>query len=165
MNYAQIINIVAFVLCIILYAVALFFRVKGNVVGAVSELIAMAEATGLTGPEKMALVVAQLYNRIPAAFKGVLSENRLEAIAQWTFDWMKKYANTYIEVHKDSPENPDLSEFKDLNMELAADLVTQLMQMGSVSLRSLAVRLGIEVEGLTDNEIVKAIVLTCLEKS
>ena len=164
MNYTQIISIVAYVACVAIFAVALYFKVKGNVVGAVSELIAMAETTELAGKEKMALVVSQLYNQIPAPFKGILTESTLESIAQWIFDWMRKYANAYIESHKDYPE-VDTEIIKDTNMQMAADLVDQLANMGSVGLRSLAVKFGIEVEGMTDEEVIKAVIMACLEKA
>lgn len=47
----------------------LFFKVRGNVLGAVSELIALAEASGLTGSEKMSQVVNGLYVKIPTPLK------------------------------------------------------------------------------------------------
>ena len=164
MSIANIINVVAFVLCVVLFIVTLYFKCKGSVVEAVSQFIAMAEKTDLCGEDKMRLVVSRLYEMVPAAFKNRLSEEELENIAQWIFDWMRQYANAYIDGFKDK-ENPDLSGIEGVNMALAADMVDRLSNMGSDALKALATTVGIDVSGLSENDIVKAIVLACLAKS
>lgn len=164
MNYVQIINIVAYVGCVALFGVALFFKVRGNAVGAVSELIAMAESTGLAGKEKMEMVVAALYERIPAIFKSILNEDALQKIAQWIFDWMKKYAFAYIESHKENPEEPDMEIIKETNDELVADVVTRLVGMGNDGVRAYAEECGIDISDLSDSEVVRAVILFLLKK-
>lgn len=53
MDFLSVLEIIVVVICAITYGFMLFFKVRGNVLGAVSELIALAEASGLTGSEKM----------------------------------------------------------------------------------------------------------------
>jgi len=164
MNYVQIINIIAYVGCVALFGVALYFKVKGNAVGAVSELIAMAENTDLAGPEKMAMVVSRLYEMIPAAFKKILNEETLQGIAQWIFDWMKKYAKAYIHSHADDPDNPDLGEITIVNEDLMTDIVTRLVNMGADGLAAYATECGIDPTGMTESDLVRAIILACIIK-
>ena len=66
MDFLSVLEIIVVVICAITYGFMLFFKVRGNVLGAVSELIALAEASGLTGSEKMSQVVNGLYVKIPA---------------------------------------------------------------------------------------------------
>lgn len=161
MNYAQIINIAAYVLCIILFAVMLYFKIRGNVVGAVSELIALAEETGLPGSEKMTLVVSKLYEKVPGAFKALLTEEDLAEIAQWVFDWMRKYAVAYVDSHGEI----ESEEIKDTNKDLLEDMINRLSSLSIGALKEMAEKLGIDIAGMSDDEILKAIVLSCLLKS
>ena len=161
MNYAQIINIAAYVLCIILFAVMLYFKIRGNVVGAVSELIALAEETGLPGSEKMALVVSKLYEKVPGAFKALLTEEDLAEIAQWVFDWMRKYAVANVDSHGEI----ESEEIKDTNKDLLEDMINRLSSLSIGALKEMAEKLGIDIAGMSDDEILKAIVLSCLLKS
>lgn len=57
MDFLSVLEIIVVAICAITYGFMLFFKVRGNVLGAVSELIALAEASGLTGAEKMTQVV------------------------------------------------------------------------------------------------------------
>lgn len=52
MDFLSVLEIIVVVICAITYGFMLFFKVRGNVLGAVSELIALAEASGLTGSER-----------------------------------------------------------------------------------------------------------------
>ena len=160
MDYVQIINVVCYVLCVILFAVMLFFKVRGNVVGAVSELIAMAEETDFAGSEKMAIVVAKLSQKVPAAFRGILSEERLQEIAQWIFDWMRKYALAYI----NSQTVEDSTDIEDANHAILEEMVNGLSSLGVDALREIASRIGVEIEGKSEDEIIKGIILSCLLK-
>ena len=65
MDFLSVLEIIVVAICAITYGFMLFFKVRGNVLGAVSELIALAEASGLTGSEKMSQVVNGLYVKIP----------------------------------------------------------------------------------------------------
>ena len=92
MSFVEIADIVLAVACVAIYAVKIYFKIRGNVFEAASELIALAEGTGLDGAEKMALVVEELYNCIPAWLKKIFSRDDLQNIAQGVFNWMKQYA-------------------------------------------------------------------------
>ena len=100
MTYQDVIGIAAVVLEIVIFVVALYFRSKGNVIEMVSRLIAYAEETGLPGPDKMALVVDEMYKYLPAPFRGILTKPRLQVIAQAIFDWTRQYALEYLESKK-----------------------------------------------------------------
>lgn len=162
MSVLEIVNAVIIALCVITYALMLYFKVKGNVVGAVSELIALAEATGLTGKEKMAQVVAALYEKVPRVLKRFLNEERLESIAQWIFDWMRKYADNYIEANTKAEESGDPAEVEQavaqVNREALADLIAGLFNLTLPMLKAKAEEYGIDTEHLeTKREVIRAI--------
>ena len=112
MDYHDIIGIAAVVLWIVVVIVALYFRSKGNVLGVVSKLIALAEETGMPGPDKMAFVVDEMYKYLPTPFRAILTREKLQVIAQFIFDWTRKYALDYLaekskkEEAKKKPEDP-----------------------------------------------------------
>ena len=89
---------------LIVIILMLYFKVKGNLTEGVSELIALAEKTGLPGNEKMAQVVEAMYERVPKWLKKILNKYELEKIAQWVFDWMRKYADAYKEELSEQEE-------------------------------------------------------------
>ena len=152
MNWSNIISIGIIVICAVGYGFAMYFKVKGNVLGAVSELIAMAEKTGLTGEEKMGKVVGQLAERVPSVLKGVLNEETLKKIAQFIFDWMREYAIAY-------EEKKDLSEIKEVGIENIAEVVSGLMNLTKDKLIEKANEMGIEIGvDYTKEEIIKCIV-------
>ena len=124
----------------------------------------MAEETNLIGSEKMALVVSKLHAMVPAAFKAYFSEERLEKMAQWVFDWMRKYAVAYIHSHENDPENPDLTEIHTANEELTADMINKLSALSSEALKELAKKIDIPVDGMSDSDIIKAILFACVIK-
>lgn len=157
-----IVNIVIIILCVVTYALMLYFRVKGDVTGAVSELIALAESTGLTGKEKMAQVVAALYKKVPAALKKILNEDRLESIAQWIFDWMRKYADNYIEATAKAEEGQSDDAVQraidEVHCEAIAALVSELFNLTLPLLKEKAESYGVSLDGLeTRKDIIKAI--------
>ena len=165
MEITNIISIVVTALFAGAIALAFYFKVHGNVLAAVTALIASAEATGLTGAEKMAQVVAQLSDKIPAVLKRVFSKERLEKIAQWIFDRMREYADLYrqaLEAYEKDPEmkNPETEE---AILTAAAEGITDLFGMTAEKLREKAVELGVETEGLkTKRDFIKAIVLSVM---
>lgn len=79
MDFLSVLEIIVVVICAITYGFMLFFKVRGNVLGAVSELIALAEASGLTGSEKMSQVVNGLYVKIPAPLKKIFTPSAFRA--------------------------------------------------------------------------------------
>ncbi len=167
MTFIEIVEIVIIALCIITYGFMLYFKVRGNVVGAVSELIALAEKTGLPGEQKMAQVVEALYAKVPAFLKKILSKERLQDIAQWIFDWMRKYADTYVEMAKDDTTDAELKETAvEVGTEAIAELVAQLMNAGLQELHDIAVEKNVITEGLkTKKDYVQAIIKAVLNKA
>lgn len=93
----SLLEILIVIICAVTYGLMLYFKVKGNLTEGVSELIALAEKTGLPGNEKMAQVVEAMYEKVPKWLKKILNKYELEKIAQWVFDWMRKYADAYKE--------------------------------------------------------------------
>lgn len=92
MDASEILCLVLFIIAIVIFVAALYFKHKGNIFGVISELIAFAEGTGLTGPEKMNMVIDNLFDRVPSMFQSLLTKEVLRTIAQYIFDCMKKYA-------------------------------------------------------------------------
>ncbi len=158
MDAERIITIVSFVLTIAAFAWGLYEKVKGDSTAAVSGLIATAEETGLVGTEKMQLVVGWLYDMIPAVFKKTLNKEALQALAQRIFDYMKKYANAYIDSHHGGGS----AAYAPVNDELAEETAKALAGAGSAALRTLAVNFGFVVEGKEDDEIIKEIILALM---
>lgn len=112
MTTAQIVNIVLVVLCAILFGVELYFKTRGSATEAASHLIAEIEQSGMLGKDKMAYVVSQLYELIPAPLKTVFTPDRLQVLAQEVFDNMKKYALEYLDKldKKDQPKEEEQPE-------------------------------------------------------
>lgn len=165
MDFFSVLEIVIVVICAITYGFMLFFKVKGNVLGAVSELIALAEESGLPGAEKMAQVVDALYNKIPAPLKKIFTPERLEKIAQTIFDWMRKYANEYS-AKNENGETKTIEEVKVDMAVAAADLVAELMKLTVAELKEKAGDYGVELTGLTrKDDIMRAIIEAVLKKA
>lgn len=163
----KVIDIIVMVLCVIGYAVMAYFKVRGDVIGAVSELIAAAEATGLAGSEKMAQVVSRLAEMVPAPFKTILTQSVLQKIAQAVFDWMREYANNYIEAKKEKDLEEQKKKLYEENAETTAAILVELMKMSrSALIEKAAEQYGIEFDATaTKDEIIKAIVLAALKKA
>lgn len=113
MNPYDVLGILAVVLWVIFLVVSLYYRAKGNAVGMIAELIALAEQeAGKTGPEKMGLVVNWLYDTIPAAFRGILTKPVLQEIAQRVFNWTRRYALEYLAKKQKPPEDAVIREYE-----------------------------------------------------
>ncbi len=145
---------------------SVYHKTKGNIIMCIAELIAAAEATGLTGPEKMAQVVAALYAKVPKALKKHLTEKHLEMLAQWTFDWMRKYALLYMETQKDTTmdENKIDEQTNQIIAEAATALFVELLDMADEALVNKAHDYGINAEDMqTREDVMKAIILTAMK--
>ena len=161
MTTDKIIMIVSIMLNVGIFAWGLYNKTKGNAAAAASSLIASAEETGLLGPEKMSLVVDRLYDMIPASFRTVLNKQTLQILAQKIFDYMKKYANAYIKSKQGEPvENP----YQQTNEELAHDLIEGLSSLSLVGLKSFASSFGIETSGMSQQQIIEALVLLLVNR-
>ncbi len=167
MSFSEILSIIVTVLCALACGLMFYFRVRGNVFGAVSELIALAETTGLTGPEKMDQVVAGLAKIVPGFLRGILTDARLKKIAQWIFDWMRKYANEYKKAFEALPENGSTEELGDtIGASATAELISELLNLTLVALKERAEEYGVELDGKnTKKDIIEAIVLAILKKA
>lgn len=106
MSFGEILDIILIILYVGGIAARAYLKARNNVSEAVSGLIAIAEESELTGPEKMAQVVAALNERVPVPFRGILTEERLEAIAQEVFNWMRLYAKNRAKAEKKKSEDP-----------------------------------------------------------
>lgn len=106
-NVLEIIDLIVVIVTAVTYAIMLYNKTRGDVLAVVSELIAQAEKTGLTGPEKMDQVVQLLYDKVPPFLKKVMSEEMLRRMAQGIFDWMRNYADTYLEKKQEQEAEPE----------------------------------------------------------
>lgn len=166
MNAKEIIDLVVIIVCIVTYAVMMYFKVKGNVLVAVSELIALAESTGLTGTEKMNSVVQQLMLKIPAPLKKILSEKVVRKIAQYIFDWMREYADNYINAKKEKGEEAAAELLKEELLNTSAELIAELIELSMDALKEKASGYGIEMkEDSTKEDIIKEILNATLKKA
>lgn len=166
MTTMQIVDIVVAVLCVIGYAVMIYFKVRGNVVEAVAELIAAAETTGLAGSDKMAKVVAELAGMVPAPLKGFLTEKMLQSIAQSIFDRMKQYALNYIEAKKAETEEEQKKRLFEANAETTASVLVELVKMSKEALISRAESKDLVLTGdESKDDLIKMIVLAVLKEA
>lgn len=163
----DVLEIVVVVLCAITYGLMLYFKVKGNLLGCVSELIALAESTGLAGKEKMAQVIDALYDKVPALLKKVLTKTCIEKIAQTIFDWMRRYSDEYRK-NQEGEAHPAKTE-EQIKSELTAaagSLVADLLKLTSAELRELAEKHCIELGGATrKDDIFKAVLVALLNQA
>lgn len=80
------------VILIVVYMVAYYYQIKCKVMAQINGAVDDAEASGDNGAEKKAAVVAALRDLIPAIFKPILTEERLNKIVQIAFDSIESYA-------------------------------------------------------------------------
>ena len=171
MGVMEILDIILVVLLVIAYAVKGYFKAKSNIVGAVSELIALAESTGMTGKEKMASVVAELAERVPAPLKKFLPAETLQSIAQHIFDWMRRYADAYIDAtekasYEGEREALYKAEAKEIGLDIIAEIVHDLYDLTMDMLKEKADEYGIGIEdGMDRAEIIRRIVAAILNKA
>ena len=159
MNVFDILEIVIVALCAITYGFMLYFKVKGNVLG--------AEETGLAGSEKMAKVVDELYEKVPGPLKRVLNKECLEKITQTIFDWMRRYTTEYQKKQQEAsvPVKSE-EETKAEMVAAAADLISELLKLTVADLKAKANEYGVELNGATRrDDIVKAILVELLKKA
>ena len=96
MDWTNILGLVSCACVLIILVIDWYTHSEKNVYSIVSKLIALAEETGLPGHEKMEMVVHGLYALVPAAFKSILTKEKLQDIAQTVFDQMKSYALDFL---------------------------------------------------------------------
>jgi len=163
MNVSSIVEIAVIIICVVTYAFMIYFKVKGNLAEGVSELIALAEKTNLAGSEKMAQVVEKMYESVPAPLKKVFNKKQLEKIAQWVFNWMRRYADAYKNALETQGNATDAQNTA--NTEALTELVSQLLDITKEEALRIAIENGIKLEGLTTKEeYIKAIVLHVMKK-
>lgn len=166
MSFIEILNIIFLALSGAAFSLVMYFQVRGNLLAVVSQFIATAEKTGLKGSEKMAQVVSKLYERVPAFLKKFLTEEKLEKIAQWIFDWMREYADSYMSA-LDSTKGDDeaLQKAADvINAEAVAKVVSELVGLTLEAMKEKAKECGVDPDGLTTKkEVIQAIVKVILD--
>ena len=155
--------IVVIIVLLVLLLLFLLLTTKASVPAAAVEFIAIAERSGATGPEKMAQVVAALAAYVPAGLRGIFTNERLQALAQKIFVWMRKYAEAYRKASQDAA--PGAAE-ADLNGAALEILIADLLKMGITSLNIKAAEYGIDVPpDATEKQLALAIIRATLEKS
>lgn len=97
MDWKIILDWIFLIVTIAAFIAVLYFKSKGDIHSMTCELIAIAESTGLPGVEKMNNVVSVLYDHVPTFLKKIFTKESLQAYAQRVFDWMRTYANFYLE--------------------------------------------------------------------
>lgn len=164
MNWIDVVEIIVVIICAVTYGLMLYFKVKGNLAEGVSELIALAEKTDLKGSEKMAQVVNAMYDKVPAWLKKFLNKYELEKIAQWVFDWMRKYADAYKTASE--TQGCTSTEAKEIaNVETVSTLITELLDMSLGALKEKAGEYGLQTDDLkTKEDVIKAIVAAVMNK-
>lgn len=167
MNLLEIIDLIVVILCGVTYTIMLYNKTRGDVLEIVSELIAQAEVTGLTGSEKMEKVVDALYDKVPPFLKKVMSKPMLERMAQYIFDWMRKYADNYLEAkHTTDNEEEKRKKLYAENAETTSKLVLELVNLADDKLREAAGRAGVEVTGdMNRNTVIQKIIEAALSKA
>lgn len=143
-------------------------KTKVELVSYVAELIALAEKTGLSGPEKMSQVVAEMYKKVPKFLQKTLNEKQLEMIAQWIFSWMRKYANAYMEALQNNETIEDkVDKQTDVVIaEATTELIVEMMNLTEDALREKAIAYGIELDSKDKrDDIIKAIILAVMKKA
>lgn len=154
METREIINIVFIVIAAIGYGVSLYFRTKGNIIATASELIAKLEKTNYDGPDKMTIVVDNLYEKVPLVFKDFLSKKKIRELAQKVFDWTLKYAKAYIKAK----EEKDEASVDKIEIDAATDIIASLVGASLKQLQNTATELGINIDELkTKDDIARAI--------
>jgi len=148
------------IIAIILVLGAVFFGIllatTGNVPKAATEFIALAEDTAQAGAVKMAQVVAQLYDSIPLVLRKVFTKERLQVLAQFLFDWMRKYAVSYWKAQQ-SAHPPD--EMQNVSTEAVTELLSELVGMTLAAMKEKAAAYGIDVTGKdTKKAVAEAII-------
>jgi hypothetical protein len=96
MSFEEVFGIVCLAFLFFWILFGAYQKAKGNAFGMMAELIAYAEKTGLAGPDKMDMVVNDLYEIVPAPFRFILTRERIRAAAQNIFNSMKDYALEYL---------------------------------------------------------------------
>ena len=92
MKIEYIISLVFGILFIIGTLLSYFFYIKEKIIKQINGEIDKAEDLDVKGSEKMAEVVSQLKQIIPAIFKPFITDKLLESLVQLAFDGIESYA-------------------------------------------------------------------------
>lgn len=164
MTWINIVEIVVVIICAVTYGMMLYFKVKGNLAEGVSELIALAEKTNLSGSKKMEQVVNAMYDKVPSWLKKILGKYELEKIAQWVFDWMRKYAEAYQNATETEGGNKEAAK-NTADIETITALISELANKSLEELIKKATEYGLEINTSgTKEEIIKEIVTAVMNK-
>lgn len=151
------------ILVLVLLVAFLALATQAAVSGSAAEFIAAAEKTGATGAVKMAQVVAELGQKVPTFLKTIFTDERLQAIAQGIFVWMRKYAEAYNKVSQEAPAG---AKEPQLNRDALVELLSELMGLGLTAIQEKAKEYGVEItRDATKEEIAKAIIEAAMSRS
>lgn len=100
MDWKLVLTYAGYALSVIVFLFAFYYRRSSVLRGFIAELILDAEEEFAkqekAGKAKMAWVIAQLYDYVPAFFKPILTKERIEKIAQHVFDSIAGYSDIQV---------------------------------------------------------------------
>ena len=165
MTIIEVLEMIFVIVAFTVFGFMLYFKYKGNALGMVSELIALAETTNLTGPEKMTQVVAELYSKVPVFMRKILTEKRIQTISQWIFTWMRKYAEEYKKA-LDKKDYVQKEEMDKISNMARSELIVELLGCTVTALKERAAAYGVELDG-TENkkDLLKKVVVAIMEQA
>ena len=165
MTIIEVLEMIFVIVAFTVFGFMLYFKYKGNALGMVSELIALAETTNLTGPEKMTQVVAELYSKVPVFMRKILTEKRIQTISQWIFTWMRKYAEEYKKA-LDKKDYVQKEEMDKISNMARSELIVELLGCTVTALKERAAAYGVELDG-TENkkDLIKKVVVAIMEQA
>ncbi len=92
----MIIKLIVVLVLIFVVGLITVLQTKADLLTDIEKNIALAEATQLTGEEKMSLVVDTVYKAVIPIATMYFTKSRIKKIAQAVFDRMKEYYNAKI---------------------------------------------------------------------
>lgn len=101
-NIMQYINIILTIISIAIALLAVYTKVKSNIIEAIIKFIKEAETKELSGAEKMQLVISWIKDVTPRLFQLIFTDAILKEIAQNIYNDMKEYRDNYIRSNKDA---------------------------------------------------------------
>lgn len=100
MDWKLIWDIAEIVLMVVIFVIGAYYRKSAVLREYIAELILDAEEyyakQEKAGELKMAWVVGQVYDFIPAIFKPILTKDRIKEIVQGVFDYIAAYADIQV---------------------------------------------------------------------
>ena len=100
MDWKLVWDVAEIVLMVVVFVICAYYRKSAVLRGYIAELILDAEEyyakQEKAGELKMAWVVGQIYDFVPAIFKPILTKERIREIVQGVFDYIAAYADIQV---------------------------------------------------------------------